>query len=99
MYIKDNNLTRTLNMIIKIHLKQRMTTAMSLKTAVRILTETMRIILESQITWVDIVLWLQSSKEGLLLESMLLKVLSRKVYYACTSGIIESLQKFIRIVA
>lgn len=69
-----------------------MTTAMSLKTAVRILTETMRIILESQITWVDI-LWLQSSKEGLLLESILLKVLSRKVYYACTSGIIESLQQ------
>lgn len=99
MYSKDNNLTRTLNMIIKIRLKQRMTTAMSLKTAVRILTETMRIILESQITWVDIVLWLQSSKEGLLLESMLLKVLSRKVYYACTSGIIELLQQFIRIVA
>lgn len=98
MYSKDNNLTRTWNMIIKIHLKQRMTTAMSLKTAVRILTETIRIILESQITWVDI-LWLQCSKEGLLLESMLLKVLSRKVYYACTSGIIESLQKFIRIVA
>lgn len=69
MYSKDNNLTRTLNMIIKIHLKQRMTTAMSLKTAVRILTETMRIILESQITWVDI-LWLQFSKEGLLLESI-----------------------------
>lgn len=78
MYSKDNNLTRTLNMINKIHLKLRMRTAMSLKTAVRILTETMRIILESQITWVDI-LWLQSSKEGLLLESMQLKVLSRKV--------------------